>query len=252
MEPDKSFSDIASRMRSKRPDEPEQEGQPRDFKELYLLRARILGVLIRDARQAADLTQEALAEQVGVTPDSVEAWELGQSMPSLPQLELISYALNVPISHFWGTETLLLQEQHAGVDTAEYVALRTRLIGAMLRQARQNANLTIEELAEAAGVLPGHVSAYELGQRPIPTPVLVSLASACGVNLSYFMENGNRVGTFLLLQEDLKNFTDLPEETRRFVSSPLNQPYIELAMKLARLGSDELREIATSILEITL
>ncbi|MBN2304050.1 MAG: transcriptional regulator [Anaerolineae bacterium] len=248
---DKSFSDIASKIRSKRTDQAADE-KPRNFEELYLLRARILGVLIRDARQAVDLTPAACAKQIDVPLATLNAWELGQKMPSLPQLELLSYTLNVPISHFWGTETLLLQDQHGGVNTGEYVALRTRLIGALLRQARQNANLTEEALAAEAGIAPGHITAYELGQRPIPTPILVSLASACRVNLSYFLENGNRIGTFLLLQEDLKHFSDLPEEVRRFVSAPVNQPFIELAMKIAQLGSDELRTIATSILDITL
>lgn len=247
---DKSFSDLASKMRSKRAEE--QVEEPRDFEELYLLRARILGVLIRDAREAADLSVDRCAEQIEVPASTLSAWELGKIVPSLPQLELLSYALNVPISHFWGTETLLLQEQHATVDRAEYVALRTRLIGALLRQARENANLTPDALAEAAGVPTAYITAFELGQRPIPTPVLVTLASTCRVNLSYFLENGNRIGTFLLLQEDMKNFSELPEEVRRFVASPVNQPYIELAMRIAQMGTSELRTIAESILNITL
>lgn len=244
------FASIAAQMRSKSKKAKEEE-PPRDFDELYRLRARILGVLIRDARQTAGETAEQCASQIGVAPDLLDAWELGRTMPSLPHLELLAYHFNLPISHFWSAETLR-QTAHRPVNSEEYVLIRNRLIGGLLRSARQQQNLTVEELAEAAGLPPGNVNAYELGQRAIPTPVLMSLAHACHVSLSYFLENGNRVASFLALQEDLKQFGELPEDLRRFVSSPVNQPYLQLAMKLAQMGTDELRGIAAAILDITL
>ena len=250
-----SFSDVASRMRRKSDDrsgKEQQQDAPRDFNELYLLRARILGVLVRDARQATDLSIAQCAKLIDVPAERLERWELGKEMPSMPQLELLAYVLDLPISHFWGTETVLRGEARADLPAKDYVELRTRLIGALLRQARQTANLEPETVAAQAGISTARLGAYELGQQPIPLPVLVSLASACRVNLGYFLENGNRVGEFLLLQEDMKQFSLLPEEVRHFVTAPVNMPYIELAMKIARLGSDELRGIATSILDITL
>ncbi len=246
-----SFDDLAARFRQRAGKNAPQEQKPPNFEELYLVRARILGVLIRDARQALHMPAEECAERVGVSVETLEAWELGQSTPSLPQLELLAYALGVPISHFWGTETVLQQEKQR-VNTAEYVAVRDRLIGAVLRAARERANLSVEQLAAKAGVPAADITAYELGQRPIPTPVLATLASACNVSMSYFLENGNRIGQFLLLQEDMKHFSALPDDLRKFVASPVNRPYLELAQKIARLGSDELRRIAEAILEITL
>jgi len=247
-----SFDDVAARLRKHSDKKGDRDDTPRDFEELYLLRARILGVLIRDARQAADISPEHCAAQIGVSADTLADWELGKSMPGMPEVELLAYVLNVPISHFWGTETLMQQAGRQQIDAHEYIALRNRLIGALLRAAREEANLTPEQLAAEAGVSAGNIAAYELGNRTIPAPVLTTLASACRVNMSYFLEHGNRVGEFLALQEDLKTFTDLPPDVRRFVASPINQPYLELAMRLAQTGTAELRGIAESILEITL
>ncbi|HEX3053469.1 MAG TPA: helix-turn-helix transcriptional regulator [Aggregatilineaceae bacterium] len=248
-----SFSDIAARMRKHADDKAEKaETGPRNFEEIYLLRARSLGVLIRDARQAADLSVDEVAAQVGIPSSLLVEWEYGHSMPSLPQVELLAYAMNLPLSHFWGTETLLQQAQRRGVRSEDYAMLRNRMIGALLRMGREKRNLSIDDLAGEVGILPNHLAAYELGQRPIPLPVLTSLAQVCRVNLSYFLEEGNRVGEFLTLQEDLKRFVDMPEEMRHFVSSPVNQAYLDLAMKLARLSSPELRGIAEAILNITL
>lgn len=245
------FSDIASRLR-KHSDDKKQEQAPRNFDELYLLRARILGVLIRDARQAAGLSQGECAAPIGVSAETMNSWELGKSMPSLPQVELLAYTLDMPISHFWGTETLLEQNERRRIDADEYVLLRARLIGALLRAARLERNLTPETLAAEAGIPVSQVNAYELGARPIPLPVLTSLAQACHVNLSYFLENGNRVCGFLNLQEDLKRFAELPEAMRHFVASPVNQSYIELAMRLSSMSTDQLRGVAEAILSITL
>ncbi|RPI99105.1 MAG: XRE family transcriptional regulator, partial [Chloroflexi bacterium] len=222
-----SFDYIAARLRKHADQKTEKTQAPPNFEELYLLRARILGVLIRDARQATGQDLDACARQINVSPPTLESWELGKSMPSLPQIELLAYALGVPISHFWGTSTLLERNARQDVDIDEYVTLRNHLIGALLRAAREQANLTPEQLAADAGIPAGNIAAYELGQRPVPTPVLATLASVCRVNLSYFLENGNKVGTFLMLQEDLKNFSGMSPDVRRFVSSPTNQPYIE-------------------------
>ena len=41
-----------------------------------------LGARIRAARQAAGLSQEKLAEQLGLTRQAVTKWETGQSAPS--------------------------------------------------------------------------------------------------------------------------------------------------------------------------
>ena len=245
-----SFNDLAARFRQ-RTGKNAQEEKPPDFEELYLVRARILGVLIRDARQALHMPPEVCAERVGVSAETLQQWELGESTPSLPQLELLAYTLGVPISHFWGTDTIL-QEEKQRIDVQEYVAVRNRLVGAVLRAARERANLSTEQLAAKAGVPAAHITAYELGQRPIPTTILATLASACNVSMSYFLENGNRIGQFLLLQEDMRHFSELPDDLRKFAASPVNRPYLELAQKIARLGSDELRHIAEAILEITL
>lgn len=246
-----SFDDLAAKFRKHAKDQADEQGAAAtNFKELHLVRARILGVLIRDARQAANISAETCAERAGVSADEFASWEMGSAMPSLPQLELIAYTVGLPLSHFWGTE--MTGKSDHGVNSDDYTQIRDRLIGAMLRAARENVKLTPAQLADAAGISEAEVGPYELGQRSIPTPVLVSLASACKVNMSYFVENGNRIGQFLILQEDLKLFTDMPEAMRKFVVQPVNQPYLELARKLSEMGTSELRSIATSILDITL
>mgnify|MGYP001188982166 CR=1 FL=1 len=246
-----SFSDIADRMR-RHTDERTEAGTPRNFEELYLLRARILGVLIRDAREAAGLSLDECAQRIGASAETLDAWEMGYDMPALPEVELLARALEVPLSHFMGAQTLAERDDQPPVDASEYVTLRQRMIGALLHRARIDAGLTPEEIAAETGIAPAHLRAYEMGRRPIPMPVLVTLASACRISFSTLLEDVSRVGDFLALQEDLKRFAELPEEMRRFVTKPVNQAYLELAMKISRMSSQEMRDIAEAILNITL
>src|SRR5690606_4931504 len=111
-----SLSDFAARMRQQATGESGNDRPPRDPNAVYALRARILGVLIRDARQAAGLSPAACAEQIGVMEDVLLAWEFGRAVPSLPQIELLAAALDVPVSHFWGTQTLAERRESQSVD----------------------------------------------------------------------------------------------------------------------------------------
>ena len=82
------------------------------------IRARLvksLGSGIRGARTSSHLTQEQLAEIIGVDPVSVRRWELGIRMPGLIDLEIIAAALGLPaVTHIlapevWKIPTELLQ-----------------------------------------------------------------------------------------------------------------------------------------------
>src|SRR6185295_13427996 len=82
----------------------------RDHEEVHLLRARILGVLIRDARQASGKTQTEVAAELRVSEDHVRDWEYGRVAPSLPELEMLAFFLGIPVSQFWSTKTISAQD----------------------------------------------------------------------------------------------------------------------------------------------
>ncbi len=52
--------------------------------------------VIQRTRRNRGLTQEALAERIGCSDDSVRAWECGARCPSLDSLETIAVALDAP------------------------------------------------------------------------------------------------------------------------------------------------------------
>lgn len=248
-----SFGDISARLKKKSEDQQAATAPPpRDHAEVYALRARILGVLIRDARLAKGLTEQQCAAEVGVPLEYFVDWEYGKRSPTLPQLEMLAYYIGVPVSHFWNTKTVTGQPEDRSVPKEVFTELRDRLIGTLLRMAREEAGLSQEAVAETAGLNAEDIEAYELSKRPIPFSELTSLASAVKKPLSYFMEDTGRVGEWLSSQEAYQHFNELPQAVRDWVVLPTNQPFIEIAMKLSKLPVQELREVGENILNITL
>jgi transcriptional regulator with XRE-family HTH domain len=172
-----SFGDVAARLRSKKEAQQDAPEKPRDFRELYTVRARILGVLIKDARAAKGLSESDCATEVGIPLEYYREWELGVRAPTLPQLEMLAYYVGVPVSRFWDTKTIGAEQEARHVPNEAYTDLRDRVVGTQLRVARKEAALSQEELAAATGLNVGDIDAYELGQHAIPGTDLTSLAS---------------------------------------------------------------------------
>lgn len=247
------FENIADRLKKLPGKNDKQEAKkPVDIHELYDLRGRMLGVMLRDARMASGCSVEEIAAQLNVEPALVVEWEFGRQVPSLPQIELIAYYLKIPVSHFWSTATFQQQRAATQVDQTAYLMLRDRLIGALVRKAREQNGIQIETLAQQVGVTPAVFQLYELGQQPVPMTVLVSLASALNVNLDYFLEDVSRVGTFFEVQEVAKILEEMSPEVRAFIAAPANHQYIKVAMTLAQMPTETLRALAGELLDITL
>ena len=216
------------------------------------IRSKKLGVLLRDARIAARRTIQECAQASGVTSGIVRAWEEGRKAPSLPELELLAYCLQIPIDRFWSSEAVSddgpMDEQ---VDLNALMAVRHKLIGARLRQQRENAGISLRSLAEQTGISASKLTAYELGDRPIPLPELEGLMSQLGGQIESMFDRTGPVGRWIAQKRTVQDFTSMPSELQDFVSKPVNRPYLELALKLSQMSTEKLRSVAEDLLDIT-
>ncbi len=249
------FGNIAQRLRARREaEEAQQEAEKldRDWETMDQIQSRILGVLIRDARMACGLSLEEGAQSLEVAPETLENWEYGKVVPSLPELELLSYNWGVPLSRFWSIQTIGEQMEERHVPAQDYAALRDRYIGVMVHIKRKEADMEREALAEHAGLSEEELAAYETG-HPIPMPHLTRLASALGMRVeAFFEEASSRVGQHLEQEEAFAAFMALSPEVRSWVVKITSQPFIEMAMKLSQIEVDRLRRVGESILDITI
>ena len=114
-----------------------------------------------------------------------------------------------------------------------------------------NASVSIRNLADQTGISGARIKAYELGERPMPLPELEALVKALGGRVESFFDRTGPIGQWLMGEEAVRDFLELPMELRQFVAMPVNRPYLELAMKLSSMSKDKLRSVAENILDIT-
>ncbi len=217
------------------------------------LRTKKLGVLIRDARQAARRSPEECARAMGVSKGVFRSYEEGKRAPSLPELELLAFNLKLPIEHFWSKASLSGEQSLTEpVDLPRLVELRQRMIGALLRQERNNASLSLKALSQETGIPGGRIKAYELGERPIPLPELEALISSLTSRIENFFDQSGPIGQWITDEKSMRQFLELPEDLQAFVCQPVNRPYLDLARKLSGMSNDQLRSVAEGLLDITL
>ena len=219
---------------------------------LIQLRTRKLSALIYDARIASDRSIKDSAEAIGVSRYAYKAFESGDQSPTLPQLEALGEYLDVPMDHFWGSKSLSeAPEEKEAAQTEAMIAERDQEIIAALRQARDEAGLSLKELAEESGLKRSLLGKYELGKETIPVPHLEVLANCLEIDLRQFFKQSNTMKQQRVDQDSLSAFLELPEELQDFIARPINRSYLELAHRLSNLSVEKLRTVAEGLLEIT-
>lgn len=223
-----------------------------DTRSQITIRTKKLGVLLRDARLASRKTVQECAEAVGVTKGVFKSYEEGRRSPSLPELEVLVYYLKLPINHFWGNEAISDDEPStAPLDLPRLLAVRQRMIGALLRQEREKVNKSVRELSQETGISSSRLKAFELGERSIPVPDLEVLLEALDSRVDELFDQNGPVGQWMSEQKAIRDFLKLPSDLRAFASQPVNIPYLELARKLSSMSTDRLRSVAEGLLDIT-
>jgi transcriptional regulator with XRE-family HTH domain len=224
-----------------------------DTKSQITIRTKKLGVLIRDARLTARRTVQECAEALGIRKSVFRAYEEGLRAPSLPELETLVFYLDLPIDHFWGKQT---KSEDPGritkLDLSKLLPLRQRKIGALLRQERMKASVSIRNLSHETGIASSRIKAFELGEKPIPLPELEILVRTLGGRVESFFDRHGPVGQWMISEDTVQQFLEMPVDLREFVALPVNRPYLQLAMKLSNMSRDKLRSVAEDLLDITL
>ncbi len=255
--------------------------------QLYLIRAKKLGLKIAMARQNINLTVEDLAEKIGLPSDELIQMEKGIQPPSIPQLQFIASIIQMPIDDL--INPVALAPIPAGIEAgalARYFEIRNRMLGIQIKKYRLQQELAIDEVAQACAVESTDFELFESGQKVIPFPVAMKISEF--LHLPYEVEHFETpASTEDIPVEAASPKVEIPEpvepeispmpepssppaklsenapmpifdttglsaELREFISKPINLPFLELAKKLSEMDAKKLRDVAESILEITL
>lgn len=214
------------------------------------IRMRKLGLLISEARQVKRRSIEECAEALDISAETYQAVERGKQALSLPELETLAYFLDVPLDHFWGNETL--QKKAIDQRTAHNLKdLRNRVLVTRLRMAMKEKGLTLEDLARMTSIPIGNLQLYETGRTQIPLPELEILAKHLEIRIQDVFDQHGPVGEWYNRQQATQKFLNLPHELQNFIIKPVNQPYLQAALRLSEMNVEKLRTLAEGLIEIT-
>ncbi len=92
--------------------------------QMYKIRDRkFIGLKIKDGRKDSGLTQEELAEAIGITYQQLQRYENGKSNLNTGRLQAIANVLDVPITYFFeettGVKIKIMEREHTYLSSKE-------------------------------------------------------------------------------------------------------------------------------------
>ncbi len=149
------------------------------------IRRKATGVLLRHVRARAGRSQAEVAAALHVSRRRYGQYEQGHTDISLPELELVASLCGMPLGYFFD-ETAAVEDEGSEVACQVASRLQRKIVGTLLRQARQCAGKPAKDCAAALGVSTRMIGQYEKGERGIPPSELEVLACLLEVPLGYF------------------------------------------------------------------
>lgn len=216
-----------------------------DHDEARSIRRKLLGLLIRMRRLEAERSLGDCAIFMGAEPGLVEDWEYGESEPSLPQLELLERFFNGRTSETGGEAH---PEEKAAQD--EYMLLRQRLIGALLRAAREASGRQAEDVSKSADLDIQQLQSFEFGEEKIPISSLTALAQALQLDMRYFAASPQESREQPQSSRVLESPDEARADWRNFAAESGNLPFIRLAMAFQHIARPDLHRIADALFAI--
>ena len=157
------------------------------------------GATLRSYRQQRRLSQQALAVRTGIRRAYISQIETGLRNISVLTLLRMTYALHIPSAWLLAqadthaplvlpvandllpardVPDAVATQEDTRVTTPEHAATLLHLLGATLRQYRQQQGLSQAMLATMTGLSPTYVSEIELGHRNLSVLSLLGIATA--------------------------------------------------------------------------
>ena len=211
------------------------------------------GVLLKTARTQKGESKKTCGEIIGTSSRMISKYEAGEKSPSLPELEVLAYYLDVPLERFWEDLTPENQDKMESlVNLEQRIEIRNLKIGASMRKFRQESKLSMKEVSEKVGLTTYRLKSYEQGKFPVPVAELNAILRLYERELRDLVVDSGPIAEWAYAKKAGLEFVELPKDLQEFVLKPINRPYLDIAVKLSKMSVDKMRDVAEGLLDITL
>lgn len=213
-----------------------------------------LGKALAIQRELNERSTEETAAYLGIPSKDLRKIEKGEVSPSLPQLESLARYFNIPLDVLLSEKT---EPKDASVDQNKVpavIGLRNRIIALMLKRARVEQNMSLDDVSTTAGIEAGILEEYETGKVSIPLADLEEICSILGIAMRSLTTDAAKEPVVQKAETTTNTaevMLQIPQELYEFVANNSNLPYLQLAKRLSEMDAAKLRTIAEGLLEIT-
>lgn len=178
------------------------------------------------------------------------AFEQGKDFLSLPEFELLSLYLHIPLQELFDSNVQTNTAHHLLQQDIrqQYKRLREKTLQTKLILARQTKDLSLDELASHTGIPRETLRTYELGQKSIPLNDLKLICQALGYSIEMLLpdreipkseENGNGYHDYWQ--------PEYPKDDN--ASDGEEDPYQQLLAALKQIPEEDQAQIAKQLLD---
>ena len=210
-----------------------------------------LAECLRIARESCGKTISEISQLLGISGNRLRQYENGKLIPSLPEIESLSFIYNIPLPALFDPRQLAGFLHAPDADQLKQLLLiRQEIIATRLQLAREKAGKTQGEAAKTASIPLSRLKKYESGEMSIPLSDLTRLAEIVELHLDDFLDNDSPIGQWQTRQDNAGRFNQIPEEDRSFILSDENRSFLALARQLKMVGLDDLAKLSESIRQV--
>jgi transcriptional regulator with XRE-family HTH domain len=185
---------------------------------------------------------------LGISTNKLKNYEKARYVPSLTELEALSYIYGVPLT------ALFNPEQYPDVfkvpdanQLKQLLQIRMRIISTTLQIAFKRTGKSLKEISKIVGISVSKFKHYIGGVSDIPFEELQRITSALDLDLNSLMDSDSPIGQWQDLQKKKIAFVQLPENARIFLTKKENWPYIETIEKMKLIDPERLKSISESL-----
>ena len=146
-------------------------------------------VRLKNIREKKDLTQQKVADILGISKTNYNYFENEERIIPLKHLNNYCNIFNMSMDYIFGLT-------NENVINKENIILNRELIGKRIREIRENKKLTQSKLAKILNTSQSTISSYENGETLILTSFLYELCKRLDVSMDYITGRSNVIKRF--------------------------------------------------------
>lgn len=202
---------------------------------------------LRKSREFRGITVKDCCSLLGIPTNKLQNYENGKYIPSLAELEAVSYIYSVPLVALFNPKDYPeIYKVPNAEQLQQLLQIRKRIISTTLQIAFEKTGKSLKEISKMAGLSVSKFKRFLGGELEIPFNDLQQITKSLNLDINTLMDTESQIGQWHKYQKKKLAFTKLPDPAQNFLTQKENWPYMEAVEKMKSMEPEKLETLADS------